>query len=99
MEFLSTLGNKREKRDRKATSHLYLLTRSSTDPIRFLVCKEQEQQEQQQKQTRRDKEKGSISRNSLGPFQTRSQKHAGQFVRASGYFLRSRRLFWKMEIR
>jgi hypothetical protein len=70
MKFLSTLGIKREKRDRKATSHLYLLTRSSTDPIRFLVCKEQEQQEQQQKQTRRDKKKGSISRNSLGPFQT-----------------------------
>jgi hypothetical protein len=57
MKFLSTLGIKREKRDRKATSHLYLLTRSSTDPIRFLVCKEQEQQEQQQKQTRRDKKK------------------------------------------
>jgi hypothetical protein len=56
MKFLSTLGNKREKRDRKATSHLYLLKRSSTDPIRFLVCKEQEQKEQQ-KQTRRDKKK------------------------------------------
>jgi hypothetical protein len=80
MKFLSTLGNKREKRDRKATSHLYLLKRSSTDPIRFLVCKEQEQKEQQ-KQTRRDK-KGSISRNSLGPFQTISQN-----LRANLYVL------------
>jgi len=40
------------------------------DPIRFLVCKEQEQQKQ-------ERQKGSISRNSLGPFQTRSQNLRG----------------------
>jgi hypothetical protein len=83
MKFLSTLRNKREKETAKPLHTFYLLTPSSTDPIRFLVCKEQEQQEQQkQEETKRFNFPQLAS-----TFSNKIAKPASQFVRGSGYFL------------
>lgn len=66
MKFLSTLGNKREKETQSHFTPLppYTVVNGSDSLSRL--------QRTRTTETRRDK-KGSISRNSLGPFQTRSQ--------------------------